>query len=492
MNEHTANDQPEITEEHPAPVAPFGVLEAREPAPALPAATPAAQASLPSASTTAAPSPTPRPAPTPAGLRRPSPRPAPSNPAPRRTDPARFGRIDAEGVVWLRTAAGEIVVGQWAAGTVDEGLAFFGRKYDDVLVEVDLAVHRLQEGRGFDTAKTAVDHARTALATPTFVGDVDELVRTCEQVELLLEQAQAQRDEARRQQREEALLAREALVIEAESLAQSTQWKSTGERFAVLLESWKTAPRVDRSREQALWKRFSAARTTFDRHRRQHFASRDAERRDAVAVKEALIAEAEALSSSSDWGDTTRSYRTLMDRWKAAGHAGRQDEDRLWARFRAAQDAFFAKRDAANAERDGEHRENLDKKLALIAEAEALVPVSDLEAAKRSLRSIQDRWESIGHVPRNDKERIEKRLRAVEEAVRNADQRRWTATDPQRLARAEDTAEKFRASLAKAEKALAAAQATGDARAVAKAQATVDSTRALLVAVEGTLTEFGS
>ena len=83
------------------------------------------------------------------------------------------------------------------------------------------------------------------------------------------------------------------------------------------------------------------------------------------------------------------------------------------------------------------------------------------------------------------------RLKAVEDAVRQADDRRWAATDPARRARAEDTAEKFRASLQKAEESLAAARAKGDARAVAKAEATVESTRALLAAVEGTMSEFG-
>jgi hypothetical protein len=302
--------------------------------------------------------------------------------------------------------------------------------------------------------------------------------------------ARAAREEARARQREEALAAREALVVEAESLAESTQWKATGERFTALLEAWKAAPRIDRGREQPLWKRFSSARTAFDRRRRQHFAARDAERKEAMGAKDTLIREAEALSTSTDWAATTRAYRSLMDRWKAAPRGSRQDEDRLWARFRAAQDAFFASRDAVNAERDVEHRANLERKAALVVEAEAILPVTDIAAAKRALRSVQERWEAIRHVPRSDKERIERRLRSVEEAVRQADDRRWSATDPARRARAEDTAAKFRASLNKAEEALAAAHASGDVRAIAQAESTVESTRALLAAVEGTMSDF--
>ena len=183
MSESTPQAQPEsdveIVEEVPPSPAPFGVLESREPSPALtssptapslasaPAPTPAAQAPT-------APTPT---APRPTALKRPAPQ---SGPPVRRTDPTKYGRIDADGTVWLRTPAGDVVVGQWAAGTAEEGLAFFGRKYDDLLVEVDIAAYRLKEGRGLDTAPTAVAHAREALTAPSFLGDVDELARACD------------------------------------------------------------------------------------------------------------------------------------------------------------------------------------------------------------------------------------------------------------------------------------------------------------------------
>jgi hypothetical protein len=78
----------------------------------------------------------------------------------------------------------------------------------------------------------------------------------------------------------------------------------------------------------------------------------------------------------------------------------------------------------------------------------------------------------------------------VEDAVRQADEKRWAATDPARRARAEDTAERFRTALARAELDLAAAKAAGDPRRIEAAQASVDSTRALLAAVEGTVSEF--
>ena len=93
-------------------------------------------------------------------------------------------------------------------------------------------------------------------------------------------------------------------------------------------------------------------------------------------------------------------------------------------------------------------------------------------------------------MPRADRDRVEGRLRSVEEAIRSADQKRWSATNPEVRARAEDTATKFRAALDRAEAALAEARARGDQRAIDDAERSVESTRALLAAVEGTVSEF--
>src|SRR5439155_26742470 len=100
---------------------------------------------------------------------------------------------------------------------------------------------------------------------------------------------------------------------------------------------------------------------------------------------------------------------------------------------------------------------------ALVVEAEALLPVSDLAAAKAALRSIHERWEAIGHVPRDQRDRIEARLRKVEQAVRDAEQARWRRTNPEARARAEATVSQLRDSISKLESDAAAAEAAGKA-----------------------------
>jgi hypothetical protein len=466
-------------------------------APAVEAAAETAEA--PASSTPAGPRPSPavlaamaRPA-TPAA---PAPAAAPVAPEPAAepsapSDSERFGRVDTDGTVHVTLAdGGEAPVGQWAAGTPAEGLAFFARKYDDLSVEVDLATRRLGEGKSSpDQAATVVKRARESLSSPSMVGDLASLTARVDALEALVAERKAVVAAERAAARAEALAAREAIVAEAEALAESTQWKATGERFKELLEQWKAAPRADRAGEQSLWKRFSHARSQFDKHRRQYFARLDHERAEAKQVKEALVAEAEALRGSTDWGATAGAYRDLMTRWKAAGRAGKGDEDALWARFREAQDAFFGARNAAFGERDAGFAENLAAKEALLAEAEA-IDVTDLKAAKSALRGIQERWEKVGHVPRGDKERIEGRLRKIEDAVRRGEQEQWRRTNPEAKARASATVTQFQGSLDKLRADLEKATAAGDTRKVADLEGRIATTESLLEAAQRAADEF--
>lgn len=407
------------------------------------------------------------------------------------SDSVRFGRIDDDGTVYLKHSdESETVVGQWAAGTPEEGLAFFARKYDDLAAEIDLAIQRLSEGKASpESPAAAIARAEEALTTPAMVGDVDALRAKLDRLNELIEERRKVIAEERAAARAAALAAREAIVNESETLAESTQWKSTGDRFKALLDDWKVAPRADRASEQALWKRFSHARSQFDKARRQHFAKLDAERDQAKSVKNDLVAQAQELASSTDWGPTAGTYRSLMDQWKAAPRASKSEEDALWTAFKGAQDQFFAARSEALNQRDAGLNENLVAKQALLAEAEAIDP-SDLKTAKKTLRSIQERWEKVGHVPRNDKDKIEGRLRKVEESLRTGEQEQWRKSNPEALARAEATVAQFQSSLDKLEKDLAKAQTAGDARKVAESEQRIVTTKALLEAAQRAATEF--
>jgi hypothetical protein len=455
-----------------------------------------------------APRPRPRPGgprPTPASLR-PGPRAAgaaapatPAVPVPTPDEEAEaaraatFGRVDEDGTVHVVEAAGERVVGQFPGASAPEALALYVRRFLDLQAKVALFEARLS---ATDLSVKEIDQTLTRLteelAEPAAVGDLDGLRTRLEGLRERARERRAQAEAERAAAREAAIAARTQIVEQAEKIAATDpsriQWRPAGEQLRSLLDQWKDAqrsgPRIDRPTEESLWKRFSHARTTFDRERRHFFAELESRNADAKAAKEQLVAEAEALSTSTEWGATSAAYRDLMTRWKAAGRASRQVDDALWARFRTAQDAFFAARDAANQAVDEEFRANLEVKEALLVEAEALLPVRDLAAAKAALRSLQDRWDAAGKVPRADLQRVEGRMRAVENAIRDADSAQWRRTNPETRARAEGAAAQLEQAIAGLEADLEKARAAGDQRKIADAQAALDARRAWLEQVQ--------
>ncbi|NIZ89822.1 DUF349 domain-containing protein [Kineosporiaceae bacterium B12] len=443
---------------------------------------------------------------------RPTPRPAPSVPAQAATTgdapaevphttsvdraaAAAFGRVDEAGTVWVRRGDGEHEVGQYPDATPEEAIAYFVRKFEEVVAQVDLFEQRLRstELAGKDIV-AGVGALRTAIAETHAVGDVDALAARVEALATVADEARAAADRARAENRERLRAARVTIVEEAEAIAgqdpERVQWRSSGERLRTLFEEWKAAQRegrLDKRTEDELWKRFSHARSSFDKVRRHHFAALGEERSSIRGDKEKLVAEAEALSSSTDWRGTTNAYRALMDRWKAAGRLGRKDDDALWDRFRAAQDVFFAARTAATDEVDEEFRTNLTVKEQLLTEAEALVPVRDLGAAKKALSSIQDRWEAAGKVPRGDLQRIEARLRAVETAVRDVEETRKPRVTSDAEVRAQGVVSQLEGAIRGLEEDVEKARQRGDARRLAKAEEALRARQEWLDSARSTL-----
>lgn len=348
-----------------------------------------------------------------------------------------WGRVDEAGTVYVSTAEGEKVVGSWQAGSPDEALAYFKRKYEGLVVEIDLLERRVKTtDLSAKDAEAAVAHIREQVDAHHAVGDLDALRKRLDTLTGLIEARREERKAAKARQSEETRKAKEELVAEAEQLASSEQWRPAGERLRALVDVWKGLPRLDRKADDELWHRFSHARSAFSKRRKAHFASLDHQREEARQRKEKLVAEAEQLSSSRDWGPTSAKYRDLMREWKAAGRAQREHEDDLWQRFRGAQDVFFEARGEVFAERDAEQRENLTRKEELVVEAEKLLPVKDLKSARSAFRSINERWDAVGHVPRDAKSKIEGRMHAVERAIGEAEEAEWRRTNPEARARA--------------------------------------------------------
>lgn len=391
-----------------------------------------------------------------------------------------WGRIAEDGTVFVRTPDGERAVGSWQAGTVEEGLAFYTRRYDDLAAEVSVLEARVASP-SVDPKTVAATAAKLKESLPTapVVGDLGTLESRLDAVLGQVQQRRTQIAESRAAAAAAAADRKRALVEEAQRLSASTEWRATGDRYRAIVEEWKTIRGVDRKTDSELWEHLSAARREFDKHRRSHFAELDKQRSKSAEQKEQLATEAEKLADSDDWTATARRFRDLMSEWKSAGRAGRDVDDSLWARFKTAQDTFFARRNEALSARDEEYSTNLAAKEALLSEAEGLDPGSDLEGARRRLRTIHDKWEKVGRVPRESMHALEDRLAAVEQRVRDAgaSARTVTVTESPLVIR-------LRESVTKLEGRLARARATGDSALAAETEEALTTQREWLAQAE--------
>ncbi|MCG7323616.1 DUF349 domain-containing protein [Arsenicicoccus bolidensis] len=402
---------------------------------------------------------------------------------------ATFGRVAEDGTVYVRTPDGEKAVGSYPGASSEEALAYFARKYDEMWAASELLYHRvLQTGLSAKEATEDLAKLREHIGEANVVGDLPGLDAKVESIATAIEARRQVEATERAAARDQARTEREAIVAEAEKIAAQdpakTQWKASGARIRELLDDWKkhqrSSVKLDRESENSLWQRFSTARNSFDKARRVYFAELESTQSEARAAKEKLVAEAEKLSASKEWGPTAGAFKRLMDQWRKAGRAGRKEDDELWGRFKAAQDAFFNAKDEVSAEEDKEFRANLEVKEGLLEQARAMLPIKDLNAAKSALRTIQDKWDAAGKVPRSEMGRIEGELRKVEQTVRDAEDAKWKKSNPEVNHRASAFAEQIEKALEKENKALDKARASGDEKKIKAAEESLASRRALL------------
>ncbi|OYN86540.1 DNA repair protein [Parenemella sanctibonifatiensis] len=407
-------------------------------------------------------------------------------------EPQSFGRADADGTVHVRTSDGERTVGQVPDATPEEAMAFYTRRYAALETQVQLLADRIRSGRiSPDEARKSIKTEREAILTANAVGDLEGLAARLDALTpLLKEQAQA-RKQAKAEQNEQTKHAKEEMVGQAEKIAAGNDWRGGVNKFRDLLEKWKALPRIDKATDDELWHRFSSARTTYTRRRKAQFAQQAEDREGARKTKEAIIAEAETLAGSTEWGDTARSFRDLMQRWKAAGPAPREVDDKLWAKFRGLQDQFFDARNAAMAEQDEQFRGNQAAKEELLDKAEAeVLPVKDLERSKAAYRRFLDAWAELGKVPRDAIKPLDNRVRALEKGIKEAEDEQWRRTDPEARERAEGTASMLNAQIAKLEKDLASYESRGDDKRAKEARASIETYRSWVDQAEKAAAEF--
>ncbi len=210
---------------------------------------------------------------------------------------------------------------------------------------------------------------------------------------------------------------RTAIAEEAERLAASTRYAESAQGFRDLLERWKSAPSAGQMRDRELWRRFAAAREAFYEQRNRAYAERARERSATVERKEALIAESEALAGLDDGRAIGDALERLMTEWKAAGHAGRDQEQALWERFSASRRAAFDRRRSMAAERDRQRGGARTAKRALIEQTQALIEPFDAATAEPELARQMEEWKAAGSAGRADDEELWQAFRAARDQV---------------------------------------------------------------------------
>ncbi len=373
-------------------------------------------------------------------------------------------------------------------------MAFFVRRFESLETEVNLLSKRLSSGTlSPEEARRSINNLRTSITEANAVGDLDGLAARLDELAPQLAAAQESRKAERAQQNEQTKAAKEALVAEAEKLAVGNDWRGGPNRFRAMLEEWRALPRIDKATDDELWHRYSSARTNFTRRRKAHFAV-DNERRDqARKAKEKIIERSREIAGSTDWGATAAEFRELMNQWKAAGGANREVDDALWAEFRGLQDQFFNARSAAFNAEESEFRGNQQAKEALLDEAEkTILPVSDVKVARDAFRDFLGKYNEYGKVPRDAIRPLEGRVRAIEQAIKSAEEVEWRRTDPGARQFASDTVDTFTAQIDKLAKQVEAAEAKGDKKAAQKARDSIKTYSEWLEAAQKNLDEFNS
>ncbi|MFE6966451.1 DUF349 domain-containing protein [Agromyces sp. NPDC057679] len=407
------------------------------------------------------------------------------------SDQQPWGRVDETGTVFVRTSDGEREVGQYPDATPEEALAYFERKYADLAGQVGLLEQRVRRGAPAADVAKAVATLTDSVAGAHAVGDLESLSRRLEALSGTTKELTEQQQAEAKAALAGAITERTAIVEQAEALAAQdpakTQWKQATAELDALFASWQRhqqdGPRLPKNDANELWKRFRAARSTIEQHRKAFFAELDAAHRDVRTRKQRLIERAEALAPRG--ADAVGDYRSLLDEWKQAGRAGKKLDDQLWAKFKAAGDVLFSAKAEIDAKDDEEYRANLDEKLVLLTEAEALLTERDAKKARAELNRVQRKWDEIGKVPRDQVRSVEDRLRKVENHVRSLEDERWQREDPEKKARSEGMLGQLNDAIEKLESEVAAAEAAGDTKAAAAAREALEARRAWLKAVGG-------
>ncbi|MBP5359891.1 MAG: DUF349 domain-containing protein [Bacteroidaceae bacterium] len=201
-------------------------------------------------------------------------------------------------------------------------------------------------------------------------------------------------------------------AIETDNINGFSQWEGLTKQIIALQEEWKTIGRATKKMNTKIFERFRAACDNFFAKKAEYFKEQKKTYSENAARKLALVEQAEALKESTQWTATTNQLIQLQKEWKEIGATTHKTSNALWERFNAACNEFFDKKKTVLGDQHKEETENLVKKKTVIEKLEALA-IEGGEDVGEAVRQLQDEWNSIGHVPFKNKDKIYAKYREV-------------------------------------------------------------------------------
>lgn len=214
------------------------------------------------------------------------------------------------------------------------------------------------------------------------------------------------------------LEAKEAFCQAAEKLSENENVVEAFCELQKLHEQWKEFGPVAKEFRDSIWDRFKAATAVINKKYQAYFEGQKEKQQENLAEKTKLCEQVEAIAgkevkSSNEWNTLSTEIEEIQKTWRTIGFATRKENQKIYDRFRAACDKFFTRKREYYSQFKDSMNENMEKKLSLIEQAEALKDSKEWKKTTEALIALQKQWKEIGAVPRKKSEQLWKRFRAA-------------------------------------------------------------------------------
>lgn len=208
-------------------------------------------------------------------------------------------------------------------------------------------------------------------------------------------------------------------ALDFSSLKTYSAWDEMTKQILAAQEDWKKLGFASRKANNALFTRFRSVCDKFFTLKAEHYREMKEELAANLAKKTALCEKAEALKDSTDWKKTADELVRLQKEWKTIGTVPKKHSDNIWHRFQAACDTFFESRKANLSESRAAEQVNLKAKREIIAALKEIPLDANRAEMMPKVKELQAKWQTIGHVPMREKDKLYDEYRAACDALYN-------------------------------------------------------------------------